>query len=648
MSAKLTSFIVVVLVTQLFLPQTSTAQSEESSTYMVVSFDGMRHDFTKNYIDDGLLPNFKKVADSGLVAEDIRTIYPSLTSASHAAMATGAMPGKTGMISNHLRMSNTDLADNKSAFFSPLDATPIWAEAKKQGKTTATVLFPGSNPSQGNKATYAVYFGTTWAKNGLDDLTFTVPIEWTDLPESFSPVQEATLTLKLEDSMDQKVYILAVDSTDNEKKDYDTFYFYTKKNGVVMDSISDSEWGSISFLINTDHLAGFSFKLKEPDPTLDKVELYRTEVTSADVQGPAQFQKNIASEFGFLPVQYDDDALKKGWITRVDYEDIQERFAQWTTDVSLYIKEQYKPDILFFYYPQIDHEEHKYLLVDPRQLDYTKKKSAQFMEYITWAYELSDQAVGEVLKTMNKNDRLLLVSDHGMEPVHTMISPNHELEEAGLLIKDKDGNIDSKKSKAFAVASGAIAHIYINLEDREKNGVVTEEEYPEVQREIKELFTDFKATEPSFINRVKYLYHRWNEDIRQDDERSFFKVLAGSKESPFEKVVSVGEKDEDMEILEHEQAGDVLLIAKQGYYIGQDDIGSSVELAEDRGSHGGNPERTELRPILYVTGGSYSKGEIKEEISTLDIAPTLYELMGLDAPGFMDGKVIREMLEGGE
>jgi len=615
---------------------------------MVVSFDGMRHDFTKNYIDEGLLPNFKKVANDGLVAEDIRTIYPSLTSASHAAISTGAMPGKTGMISNNLRMPNTDLADNKSAFFSPLDATPIWAEAKEQGKTTATVLFPGSNPTEGNKATYAVYYGTTWAKNGLDQLTFTLPDKWKDLPESFSPVQEAVLALKLKDSLDQKVYILATDSTDNEEQDYDTFHFYIEKNGTVAETISDTDWGSVSFPINSDHLAGFSFKLKDADPSLDNVELYRTEGTSAEVHGPAQFQKNIASEFGFLPVEYDDDAFKKGWITRSEYEDIQERFAQWTTDVSLYIKEHYKPDLLFFYYPQIDHEEHKYLLVDPRQLGYTKKKSAQFMEYITWSYELANQAVGDVLETMNDNDRLLIVSDHGMEPVHSMILPNSELEKAGLLIQDKDGKIDSEKSKAYSVASGAIAHIYINLEDREKNGIVSEEEYAEVQQEIKEIFTEFKATEPSFVNRVKYLYHRWREDIHHADERSFFQVLIGSKESPFEKVVAAGEEDEDMEILEHEQAGDVLLIAKQGYYIGQDDIGSSVKLADERGSHGGDPERTELRPLLYVTGGPYSKGKITEKVSTLDIAPTLYELMGLDAPGFMDGKVIGEMLEVGE
>ena len=642
---KLIAIIILVLVTQLIFPQSYSANNENSPTYTVISFDGMRPDFTKNYIDEGVLPNFKKVQDNGLMADDIRTIYPSLTAASHAAISTGANPEKTGMISNHLRMPDMELSDNKSAFFSPLDATPIWFEAREQGKTTATVLFPGSNPTEGNKATYAVYYGTTWAEHALDKLTFTLSTQWTELPESFSPVKEAILTLKLKETRNQKIHILAVDSTDDEKVNYDTFYFYTKKNGPMIDMVSENDWGSIAIPINKNYLAGFSFKLKDVNPSLEDIQLYRTAVTSAVVHGPAKFQKSISSKFGFLPVEYDDDALEKGWITRSEYEDIHERFAKWTTDVSLYIKKQYKPDLLFFYYPQIDHEEHKYLLVDPRQRGYTEKKSEKFMGYITWAYQLADRTIGDVLKNMNDDDRLLIVSDHGMEPVHTMISPNHELEKAGLLTIDKDGKVVSEKSKAFAVASGSIAHIYINLENRERNGIVSKEEFPKVQKEIADIFTDLKVTDPSFINRVQYLYHKWREDFHNKDERSLLQVIVGSKESPFEKVVAAGNLEEDIEILQHEQAGDVLLIAKQGYYIGQDDFGSTVKKAENRGSHGGDPERMELRPILYVTGAPYSKAKITERVSTLDIAPTLYQLMGLNAPDFIDGKVIPEIIE---
>lgn len=636
-------FILLFLLSILFPLQSSLASNEDSSKHTIISFDGMRHDLTEEYIDSGMLPNFKKVKKTGLMAEDIRTIYPSLTMSSHAAISTGAMPAKTGMISNHLREPQTDLTDNKSAFFSPLDAAPIWSEARKQGKTTATVLFPGSDPKEGHKATYAVYLDTPWAESALESLEFTLPNGWTELPESYSPVKEATLTVELKDADNQEIYILATDSIDEGIADYDTFYFYTEINGEVIDSISEKEWGSISFLVKGKQPAGFSLKLKDLDPTLKDIKLYRTEVTSAVVDGPTQFQKDIASKFGYLPAEYDDEAFDKEWITRSEYEEIQEKFAKWTTDVSLYIKEEYEPDLLFVYYPQIDHEEHKYLLVDPMQLGYTKSKSKEYMNYIKWSYKLADKKVGEFLETMDDNDQLLLVSDHGMEPVHTMISPNHELEKAELLVRDDDGKIDSKKSKAFAVASGAIAHVYINLEGREQSGIVSEEDFPEVQKEITSIFNKFEAASPTFFNRLQYLYYRRDHESQDKNERSVYEVLLGWKENPFEKVVSAGE-EHDMDILDHEQAGDVLLIAKRGYYIGQDDEVSTVNIATERGNHGGDPERKELRPIFYLTGSHYSEAKITDKISTLDIAPTLYELLGLKTPDFVDGKVISEML----
>ena len=140
---------------------------------------------------------------------------------------------------------------------------------------------------------------------------------------------------------------------------------------------------------------------------------------------------------------------------------------------------------------------------------------------------------------MNDNDRLFLVSDHGMEPVHTMISPNHELEKAGLLQRDKDGKVDATKSKAYAVASGAIAHIYINLEDRERKGIVSKEEYPEVQTEIIDIFTSLKAKEVSKIKKMHYLFNNWRQKSHNETgistSKKMLKVLIGSKKNRLKK-----------------------------------------------------------------------------------------------------------------
>src|SRR5690606_33890333 len=149
-----------------------TLSAEEQGTIMVVSFDGMRHDFLEDYMSEGEMPHFTEVADKGMYAKRIRTIFPSLTSASHAAIATGAKPNVTGMVSNEIHNTNKKLTNRESAFFSPLDAEPVWSTARKAGKTTATVLFPGSNPDYGNEADYAVYYGDTWADSDFITLDF--------------------------------------------------------------------------------------------------------------------------------------------------------------------------------------------------------------------------------------------------------------------------------------------------------------------------------------------------------------------------------------------------------------------------------------------------------------------------------------------
>jgi len=215
-----------------------------------------------------------------------------------------------------------------------------------------------------------------------------------------------------------------------------------------------------------------------------------------------------------------------------------------------------------------------------------------------------------------------------------------------ILKRVQDGKVDATRSKAYAVASGAIAHIYINLENRERKGIVSKAEYSEVQKEIIDTFTELKVKEVSKIKQMHYLFNKWRQDTHNENavstSKKMLKVLIGSKEKPFEEIIARGSKE--AEILSHEQAGDVLLIANQGYYIAQDEE-STVKKAVDHGSHGGNPERKELRPVLFVTGGNYPTANITEEITTVDIAPTLYELLNLSAPDFIDGKVINQIID---
>ncbi|MFD1706477.1 alkaline phosphatase family protein [Siminovitchia sediminis] len=592
--------------------------SASAETQIVISFDGMRHDFLQEYMKKGFMPHFEKVRNRGMFAKHIETVNPSLTSTSHAAIATGAPSSQTGMVSNNIHQPDKKLTNGDIAFFEPLDAEPIWSKAREQGKTTATILFPGSNPAYGHEADYAVYYGKTWAESNL------VPLDLTDKKSKFPLLK------------DVHVYIRAADSH--------TFYaaFHPDMKDAV--KVGLGEWESLSFETDSGDAVGFSFIIKASQPDLSDVRLYHTAVTSAIIQGPPGFKQEINKKFGFFPVQDDDRALSKHWITRKEYEEISGRFAQWTTDVSLFIKERYAPDVLFFYYPQADHESHKYLLVDPRQPGYSKERSKQYMKYVRWSYQLADDMLGQVLQHVKEDDRLFLVSDHGMEPVHSQLSPNEELEKAGLLVKDEKGRVDEKNSQAFAVASGSIAHIYINVQGREKGGVVSKANYKPIKQKIVETFHAAKV-EKKHVPKKDYMFYGfakwWHHLIHQKGDvsgaikgmKSAIRLAFEKSEKPYVEVIPTKPGQA------HENAGDVVLVAKKGYYMAQEDQ-DEVMQSDVLGNHGGDPSRPELHPIFLAAGNGIRKGTIDTQISTLDIAPTLYGLLEIEPPDFVEGQPI--------
>ncbi|MBT2688880.1 alkaline phosphatase family protein [Bacillus sp. ISL-47] len=632
-------YIIIFFIGSIVSPATGFASQtkDQNNKVILISFDGMRNDLTKKYVKDGNLPHIESLMKNGVAAKDSKTVTPSLTAPSHAAIATGAAPSETGMVSNKWQDPHKELANGESAFHQPLDKSPLWKEAKKNGKTTATVLFPGSNPNAGSQADYAVYYGETWAESSLDKLNFIITDGGKHTEKSFSPIKEAKMKLSLQKAKNREINILAMDTTDDGKTNYDRFILSHNRSASQDDSaVKANEWGSFPVKVDRKS-AGFWFKLKA-DPALEKASIYRTAVTSALIKGPAGFKEEISSEYGFFPVQDDTKAFRKGWISREEYEEISSRFASWTTDVSLHIKEKYQPDLLMFYAPQIDHESHHFLLTDPRQPEYTEERSKKHMKYIEWSYKLADDVVGRTMDSLNKNDHLLIVSDHGMEPVHTILAPNTLLKEAGHLKTDKEGKVDAEKSKAIAVASGSAAQIYINKD-------LSEPEKEKVTREVENLFSTYQikpefkkaALKQYFVEMGDTLLQKRFSDFDQKT-RQFFNYLLRKKEHPYQ-VADGSEQEKD-----HPNEGEILLLGAKGFMMGSGLTKAELPVIE-LGSHGSDPDRKELKAVFIAQGPSFKKDEKTGSITTLDIAPTVYKILGIPRPDFLEGEVPEDTLK---
>ena len=113
--------------------------------------------------------------------------------------------------------------------------------------------------------------------------------------------------------------------------------------------------------------------------------------------------------------------------------------------------------------------------------------------------------------------------------------------------------------------------------------------------------------------------------------------LNKDEKHPYERVWT--KDDENYAFLKNDNSGDVFLSAASGFLMAKE-ADFPVEPTIELGSHGSDPERPKLRPILYATGPTITPGELTNRISMLDIAPSLYELLNLQAPDFVEGKSI--------
>ncbi|NBC25328.1 MAG: alkaline phosphatase family protein [Bacteroidetes bacterium] len=128
---------------------TDSDTEKQTQKVLLVSFDG----FMNQYLDRNPTPNFDRFIESGTRAEYLVPVFPTKTFPNHYSLATGLL------VENHGIISNSFPDDSLGARFSygPPDGSPnderwwegepIWITAENQGKTSATMFWPGSEAS---------------------------------------------------------------------------------------------------------------------------------------------------------------------------------------------------------------------------------------------------------------------------------------------------------------------------------------------------------------------------------------------------------------------------------------------------------------------------------------------------------------------
>jgi predicted AlkP superfamily phosphohydrolase/phosphomutase len=222
-------------------------------------------------------------------------------------------------------------------------------------------------------------------------------------------------------------------------------------------------------------------------------------------------------------------------------------------------------------------------------------------------YEKMDDLLGRTLEKLKEGDALFVMSDHGFTLFKRGMNLNSWLWKNGYL-ETKDGkpsgelfeNVDWDKTKAYALG---LSGIFFNIKGREGKGTVDPEDAPALRKEMAEKLVQ-AFDEEAGVNSVEGAYRM---------EEAFHGPY--SKEGP-----------------------DLVVGFKPGWRVSWGGAMGEVteEVFEDNvkgwsGDHCVDPR--------FVPGVLFSNMKLDDDDPWIgDIAPTILNLFGVSAPGHIDGK----------
>lgn len=338
-------------------------QSWAAPKVVVISLDGATPRIVNNLLRRGVLPRQRGIGAlrrNGFFAKQNIVIAPSLTAASHVAIATGSTAAHNDVVSNTFHLVASPFISNISGFSAPIGgysidgpaespnptAFPIWHSLRAAGKVVLTATFPGGDgldvrvpgfsagspiiqPTSVRTVDYTVPFGEFGGVGG-SGFTLTAT-DFAGAPAttsaqltaagktSFSPVLQKINPLETftVGGVSYTIQVAALDTTNDSVTNYDTLVFFDSTNGIQPGPFTLPSTGpayvkasdqrsSPFFLEGSPKKAGCSFYVTMLAPDLSTVHLARYTVNDIPPNPPVQSDvDDVNNNVGFWADQED-------------------------------------------------------------------------------------------------------------------------------------------------------------------------------------------------------------------------------------------------------------------------------------------------------------------------------------------------------
>jgi len=580
---------------------------------VMVSYDGVGANLAWQWVRGGVAAEpggLSAMASEGLAARQLRMTSPTVTAVNHLTLVTGGTPAATGVVSNTFRRPGTPITETESGYSTSSDAPALWTAATRQGVRVGTLLWPGADAGAVDRMGD---FGIVWPRGPLaaGEVVELDPDEAGTTGELLSKDGVATRRWALEVPLAEaepgslSLEVASYDGTPDGAARYDTVAM--RLQGEVSWRLAgEREWLALELDaramddLRTRRYASWSKPLVVNRFT-GAVRLYRGAVWRLHGY-PDDFEDRITDVVGPWPGLPDERLLGDWWLDMGAGIDLDtfleqaERLDRYLDRIAEWVLANEDPRLLLAYYPATDEYQHSSLIVAPDQWAYTPGTAVAAREGLKRIGRSVDRSVATMWQALDPaRDALVVVSDHGLVPIHSEVRVLRAFEDAGLVeVVEQDGRRRiGPRSPMTATTSGGCTHVYLNLAGRETGGVVRRPEAAELLARAARALADLEHSGRPVVER---LYNR-------------------------SELASIG--------LDHPNSGDLVAFLAPGFAASSRLDGEPIAPSSYYAQHGYLARHDSMCGMLFARGAGIPRRQLPELAAT-EVAPMVARWLGFE------------------
>ena len=623
------------------------AGASKTQRVVIVGLDGQDPALTEKWMNAGLLPNFSRLREAGSFAR-LGTTLPAESPVAWSSFQTGCNPGKHRIYDF--------LVPNRKSLMPELSSANVTAPARtlKLGKYRIPLGRPAIAAGRRSESFWSIL-----GKFGVFSSVLRVPITFP--PEKFNGVLLSAMNVPDVKGSQGTYFYFTTNTKDKRVLVSGQQCFLEAMDGGAKGELPGPENSlvenggelRIPFSILTPNDGSCTAQLRLPDQTLDLrlneytpwVHLSYKAAVGFTVKAIARFlllEQQPHVRLYVTPIQIDPENPALPISHPVSYSIyLAKRQGPFATlgvaEDTSGLNELVIDEDAFFRQTQDIHIEREKMFFDALEktrrgavvcvFDITDRIQHMFFRFHKderWGAAIADERyvnvlrdlyvqmdalVGRVMKKLDNNTVLMVLSDHGFKPFRRAVELNRWLQQNGYLSEnplaktpDLLQRVDWSKTRAYAVGFGGI---YLNMAGREAKGIVRKEEVAQLKKDLRE--------------QLKQL---------RDPQR------------PGSPISEVYDRDQAYRGPYVPDAPDLVVGFAPGYRVAWETVtgGFGEHVISDNtrpwaGDHNMNPPE--------VPGMLFCNRPIDVDLPSItDIAPTVLDLFGVPIPAHMDGKPI--------